>query len=54
MNFNKEFFCSKASGVAATIKIELYRIDNKFQKLIKTCSTASSLPPTSSLNAAGS
>jgi len=55
VNFNSYFFlCSKASAAAATIIIELYRIDNKIEKLIKTCSTAYSLQPTSSLDAAGS
>ena len=42
------------SGASAGINIALYRVDNKIVNLIKTRSSLYSLPPTSSLNAAGS
>lgn len=41
------------SGSSATVNIEIYRVDFKIVKLIKTLSSPLSLSPTSSLDAAG-
>lgn len=51
---NNFSFIFEVSGSAGSVNIELYRVDSKIVKLIKTCSSFIALTPTTSLNAAGS